>query len=88
MSVNGFFHDSPLARDIYISPAMEMVIGRQHINAVVSNSRYDAEKHIIGDCEYEGHTYTVKQESFLGLTYWLAVARDEPAPSQDKTPRK
>lgn len=71
---NGFFHEYPYARDIYVSPDMEALIHRQHINAVVVNTRYDAERNIIGDCEHEGTTYTVRSYTTLGLTYWLLVA--------------
>lgn len=72
--VNGMFHEYPFSQDVHVSPEMEALIHRQHINAVVSNARYDENKNIIGDCAHEGQTYTVKQESFLGLTYWLVIA--------------
>ena len=75
MSKNGFFHEYPYAQDIVVSPEMETALnGCQHINATVSNSRYDDNQRIIADCVYNGVTYTVRSEhSIGGYTYWFLI---------------
>ena len=42
--LNGFSHDAPTWRDIFVSPEMEQVLHCQHVNAAVKNSRYDEHK--------------------------------------------
>jgi hypothetical protein len=75
MSKNGFFSEYPYSQDIAIAPEMEAALqGRQHINASVSNSRYDDQKRIIADCIYESVTYIVRSESFLDQPYWLLIS--------------
>lgn len=72
---NGFYHEYPYSQDVAVSPEMEQALnGRQHIDARVQNSRYDAEQNIVADCVYEGHIYTVKSCSFLEQSYWLLIA--------------
>ena len=81
---NGFYHDDPLAYDIVVAPELEAMIGAHHIivgthtyNGKVVNSHYDDQHRIVGNVEIDGAIYVVRQDSFLGLSYWLLFACKE-----------
>ena len=76
--INGFSHDAPTWRDIFVSHEMEQVLHCQHVNAAVKNSRYDENKNIIADVEVNGTLYLVRNEvGVFGMQYWLLVATQE-----------
>lgn len=69
---NGFYHEYPYRQDVSVSPEMEQVIGAQHINAQVVNSRYE-DGAIVADCHYGEQMYTVKSMRFGDNSYWLVI---------------
>lgn len=67
---NGFYHQQPNGEDIYVSDAMLANIGYKSINAIVRNSRYDADLRIVADCEYDGRWYVVARSG----SGWMVVS--------------